>query len=104
MPPNTRIVEKYYDKYRRAIIIEENGEYFYSIDTYTLLPSLPGNAECIDSERTGVKLCYAETTSGCTAVIIAAGSRVELVNVRAVSNREEDPKVVLSRCGEVTSE
>ena len=92
-----RFSEEYYKSHKRAVYVEEEEGVFHSIDTYRLLPRLPLEAECIDS-GIGARLCYLRTPGGCELVIIEAGRRVELVNVRVTRPSREEPARLLEEC------
>ena len=94
-----RAEEIYFSPHRRAIIIEEpSGALYYSIDTYILLPALPGEASCEQSSRVEASLCYYRLGDRCEAVIVSAGKRVELVNYRLRLRERRDPRALAEEC------
>ena len=90
--------EVYYEPHRRAVIIEEEAESFYSVDTYIPLAAPLGGEECMDS-GVGARLCYKNVGDGCELVVVETDEgRRELVNVRYTGERGLDPKEILERC------
>ena len=93
------VKDHYFSPHRRAlVIVESSNTFYYSVDAYILLPSLPEEAECERSERVGVSLCYYRLSETCEAVIVDSGGRVELVNYRLRLREKRDPRVLADEC------
>ena len=96
------IQEHYLEEHLRVLeIVEPSGRATYSIDTWALLQTVPEEVDCIESERTRVKLCYKKLDRECTAVILVTPGRVELVNLRLKAKPGLDPEVVRGECEEI---
>ncbi|MCE4625866.1 MAG: hypothetical protein F7C35_08425 [Desulfurococcales archaeon] len=99
-----QVREHYVEEHARVLeVIEPDGTATYSIDTWALLEGEPEGMECIESKRSGAKLCYKDL-GRCTGVILVTPGRVELINLRLKADPGLDPAVAKRECEEVAKE
>ena len=99
-----QVREHYLEGHVRVLeVIEPDGTATYSIDTWALLRVEPEDMECLESKRSGAKLCYKDL-GRCTGVVLVTPGRVELINLRLKTEPGLDPVVVKRECEGVAKE
>ncbi|MEB2837011.1 MAG: hypothetical protein GSR80_001503 [Desulfurococcales archaeon] len=83
--------EDYFDGHYRVVLVDNGSERIYSIDVYRRLPREPGGCHSTLDVGGPARLCYLPLGSDCEAVIVVAGERVEVVNLRLRVPASSDP-------------
>jgi hypothetical protein len=78
------VEEEVYDSHFRVVKVTTDDSVVFSIDYYKNLPSKPSCKTVL--KRSGVELCYIDLGDNCIAVISEVSGRVELVNLRLITN------------------
>ena len=87
-----RVVEEYFDKFYRVIMVERDGERLYSIDVYIPIEKLELSCSMtLENEHSNAKLCYTDIGGGCTGVILGVNENMEIINLRYLTRVDEDP-------------
>lgn len=83
--------EHYFQDHYRVVVVEDGVERLYSIDTYRLLPSVPGECTSWLDVGSPSRLCYTPLGESCEAVIVVSPGRIEVVNLRFKTSVTSDP-------------
>ena len=85
------VEEEYLDRHFRALKIDCDKKRLYSIDVYLLLPK-SARLNCYYTLEAGgpARMCYVRLGL-CEGVVVIAGDRAEIVNLRLLADKASDP-------------